>query len=68
MISQFKSKVGALAQKFGRFGKQKTFTMKAKDALAKTKKFAKQNKKTIIAGSIGLGSGYLLGKYNGKKK
>jgi len=68
MISQFKSKVGALAQKFGRFGKQKTLKMKAKDALAKTKKFAKKNKKSIIIGTTGLGTGYLLGKSNGQKK
>jgi len=67
MISQFKSKLGMLAKKFGRFGKQKTFKMKAQDALAKTKKFAKKNKKTIAAGSIGLGTGFLLGKSNGKK-
>lgn len=68
MISQFKSKVGALAQKFGRFGKQKTLKMKAQDALAKTKKFAKKNKKSIIIGASGLGTGYLLGKSNGQKK
>lgn len=60
MISQFKSKVGALAQKFGRFGKKKTFKMKAQDALAKTKKFAKKNKGKIAAG-VGIGSAAYVG-------
>lgn len=47
MISQFKSKVGALAQKFGRFGKQKTFTMKAKDAYGSLKKKTIKTKNKI---------------------
>ena len=72
MISQFKSKVGALAQKFGRFTKQKSFKMKAKSALAKTKKFASQNKKAIAvgAGAAGLGGvyGYSKGKKEGTKQ
>ena len=58
MISQFKSKVGALAKKFGRFKKPKTLKMKAKSALAKSKKtvknFVKKNPgKTYAAGVLG---------------
>jgi len=68
MISQFKSKVGALAQKFGRFGKQKTLKMKAKSALAKGKKFASQNKKAIAAGAAATGLGGVYGYSKGKKK
>ena len=57
MISQFKS-IGKLAQKFGRFGKQKTLKMKAQNALAKGKKtiknFVKKNPgKTYAAGVLG---------------
>ena len=60
MISQFKSKVGALAQKFGRFSKQKTFKMKVTDAIGsvkyKTKKTAKYIKKNPIkSATIGTG-------------
>lgn len=60
MISQFKSKVGALAQKFGKFRKPKTLKMKAKSALAKSKKtiknFVKKNPKKTKYAAIGTGA------------
>jgi hypothetical protein len=67
MISQFKSKVGMLAKKFGRFGKQKTFKMKAQDALAKGKKFAKKNKLPLAVGGAFVTGGLAVSSLKSQK-
>ena len=70
MISQFKSKVGTLAKKFGRFKKQKTLKMKVSEALGsakyKAKKTAKYIKKNPIK-SAAIGTGVAGLSYLGYK-